>query len=104
MSCVTKITPRIELALQLADQEQHLNLHGRVERVGRLVGQQQTRIARQRERDHGALAHAARHLVRIGLQPLRPARGCAPSPGSSLARLPGLRSDLPVWRLMVSAI
>ena len=56
----------VELALQLADQEQDLDLHGGIERRGRLVGQQEAGIARQRQRDHGALAHAARHLVRIG--------------------------------------
>jgi hypothetical protein len=35
---------------------------------GGLVGQQQLWLTRQRQRDHGALSHAAAHLVRVGLQ------------------------------------
>ena len=71
MSWVTKIIAETELALQLAQQEQDLDLHGGVERRGRLVGEQHARAAGQRQRDHGALAHAARHLVRIGVEPPR---------------------------------
>jgi hypothetical protein len=39
-----------------------------VERRGRLVGEQQLRLAGQRDRDHRALAHAAGDLVRIARQ------------------------------------
>ena len=53
--------------LQVADQFQDLRLRGDVERGGRLVGDQELWIERQRHRDHGALALAARQLVRIGL-------------------------------------
>ena len=56
-----------ELALQLA-QQQGLDLHGRVQRRGRLVGQQQLRLAGERQGDHRALPHAARHLVRIRVE------------------------------------
>ena len=42
-----------------------LRLHGDVERRGRLVGDQEIGLAQQRHRDHHALAHAARKLVRI---------------------------------------
>ena len=42
-----------------------LRLDGDVERGGRLVGDQQVGLHRQRHRDHHALAHAARELVRI---------------------------------------
>ena len=56
-----------ELALQLDDQFEDLRLDGDVERRGRLVGDQHLGIAGERHGDHGALAHAARELVRIFL-------------------------------------
>ncbi len=46
MSWVTKITRQAQLALQLAQQQQHLDLHRGVERRGRLVGQQHLRAGR----------------------------------------------------------
>ncbi len=58
-----------ELALQFAQQQQDLDLHGGIERRGRLVRQQNLRLAGQRQRDHRALAHAAGHLVRKGVEP-----------------------------------
>jgi hypothetical protein len=63
-----------ELALQLAQQQQDLHLDGGIERGGRLVGEQDARTTRQRERDHGALSHAARHLVGVGGEPALRAR------------------------------
>ena len=54
-----------ELALQLREQLEDLRLDRDVERGGRLVGDQQLGLARQRHRDHHALPHAARQLVRI---------------------------------------
>ena len=57
--------------LQLAQQLEDLRLHGDVERRRRLVGDQQLRSAGDRHRDHDALAHAARELVRILLEALR---------------------------------
>ena len=56
---------RADAALELAHQIEDLRLHGDVERGGRLVGDQQLGIAGERHGDHDALAHAARHLVRI---------------------------------------
>ena len=53
------------VGLQLAHQIENLRLQGDVERGGRLVGDQQARVAGQRHRDHHALAHAAGQLVRI---------------------------------------
>ncbi len=47
--------------MQLED----LRLHGHVERGRRLVGDQQLGLVGQRHRDHHALAHAARELVRV---------------------------------------
>ncbi len=44
-------------------------MHRHVERGGRLVCQQHAGSAGQRQGNHRPLAHAAGHLVRIGLQP-----------------------------------
>src|SRR5688500_10337605 len=54
-----------ELGLQLVQQLEDLRLDGHVESGGRLVGDQEVGIARQRHGDHDALPHAARQLVRI---------------------------------------
>jgi hypothetical protein len=59
-----------ELALQRAEQIEDLGLDRDVERGGRLVGDQQVRLARERHRDHHALAHPARQLVGIGIDAL----------------------------------
>ena len=61
--------PHARLALKLAQKQQNLHLHSRVERRRRLVGQQKRGLAGQRECNHRALPHAARKLVRIGLEP-----------------------------------
>ena len=61
----------VALAALLADQVEDLRLHGDVERGGRLVGEQQGGAAGQGDRDHDPLAHAARQLVRVLLEPLR---------------------------------
>ena len=53
--------------LQFAHQVEDLRLDRHVERGRRLVGDQQLRVARQRHRDHRALPHAARQLVRVGV-------------------------------------
>ena len=66
-----KIIAMPSLVAQLGQQRHDLRLHGDVERGGRLVGDQQARIAGERHGDHHALAHAARQLVRIVAQPLR---------------------------------
>ena len=55
--------------LQLPHQIEDLGLDRHIERCRRLVGDQQLRVARQRHRDHRALAHAARKLVWIRLDP-----------------------------------
>ncbi|MNK98933.1 hypothetical protein D3C87_1193120 [compost metagenome] len=65
---------RAQVALQFADGVQDLRLDGDVQRSGGLVRDQQARLARQRHRDHHALAHAARQLVRIAVQQLRRVR------------------------------
>jgi hypothetical protein len=52
--------------LQLED----LALDRDVQRSGRLVGDQQLRLAGERHRDHHALLLAARELVRVGIEPV----------------------------------
>ena len=54
-----------DAVLEVAHQVQDLRLDGHVERRGRLVGDQELRIAGERHGDHHALAHAAGELVRI---------------------------------------
>src|SRR5262249_14975929 len=46
-----------------------LALHRDIERRGRLIGDQELRLARDRHRDHHALLLAAGKLERIGLEP-----------------------------------
>ena len=50
---------------------QDLRLHRDVERGGRLVGDQNLGLGRQRDRDHHPLAHAAAELVGVGVEPRR---------------------------------
>ena len=70
-------------ACSRAHQREDLRLDRHVERGRRLVGDQQRRVAGHRDRDHHALAHAARQLVRVlvealrGVRDLAPARACA---------------------------
>ena len=54
--------------LQRGDQVEDLLLHRHVERAGRLVGDQQLRLAGDRHRDHHALLLAAREPGRDGSQ------------------------------------
>ena len=51
-----------------AQQVHHRLLRGDVEAGGRLVGDQQRRLAGDRHGDHDALAHAAGELVRVGVE------------------------------------
>jgi hypothetical protein len=54
------------IAPQIVEQRQDLRLHRDVERRGRLVGDDHLGVVGQRHGDADALAHAARHLVRVG--------------------------------------
>ena len=54
-----------ELGLQAGHEVEHLGLDGRVEAGRRLVEDQQGRVGGERHRDHDALLHAARELMRI---------------------------------------
>ena len=80
-----------ELLLQPFDQRQDLRLRGHVERRRRLVGDQEVGIVDQRHRDHHALAHAARELVRVVVDASLGARD-ADGLEQLEARGPGLRA------------
>jgi len=87
---VVYITHSIDEALLLARQEiEDLRLDRDVERGGRLIRDQELRLAGQRYRDRDALAHAAGQLVRILRQPLL-GRGNADPRQQFDAALPGL--------------
>ena len=61
-----------ELALDLADHRQHVLLHDHVERGRRLVGDDELGPAHRGQRNRHPLAHAARELVRIGVEHVGP--------------------------------
>ena len=111
------------VAREGGDDVEHLRLDGHVQRRRRLVGDQQPRLVDQRCRDHHALAHAARQLVRELSQDLlgiaeahlaqqleRPARGWSGTlrlPCASIAStswrstvISGLRLDIGSWKIM----
>ncbi len=56
---------RVELVLQAVDQLDDLGLDRHVERGRWLVGDEDVGVVGERHRDHRALAHAARELVRV---------------------------------------
>ena len=97
-SWVIRMTAAPVRLLQLQHQVEDLRLDGDVERGGRLVGDQQRRIAGQRHGDHHALAHAAGELVRIVVERGARRRGCCTSRSISTRALARLRAALaPVW-------
>ncbi len=69
-SCVISMIAVPVSCCSAAHQLEDLRLDRHVERGGRLVGDQQARLAGQRHRDHHALAHAAAKLVRIFVEAL----------------------------------
>ena len=93
------------------EQLEDLRLNGDVERGGRLVGDEDLRMADEGHRDHDALAHPARELVRVVINAVvrlgdahlaqqldrpRPRRRCATAAGArSPLRRPGPRSSAP---------
>ena len=64
-SCVMSSSARLYRASQLAQQVEHLRLDGDVERGRRLVGNDERRLAGERDGDHHALPHAAGELMRV---------------------------------------
>ena len=63
-----------ELVLEAFHQVEDLRLRGHIERSRRLVGDQEVGVVDERHRDHHALAHAARELVRVVVDALLGAR------------------------------
>ena len=96
MSWVTKSIEERHLALDLAHQRQHVLLHHDVERGRRLVGDDELGPADRGQRDRHALPHAARKLVRIGVEHAR-ARRCSRSRCALDERL-NSGIGLPMWR------
>ena len=76
-------------------------LHGDVERGGRLVGDQDVGLQRERHGDHDALALAAGELVRILVASTLPARGCRRG-ASARARARAASAPATPWTRMIS--
>ena len=70
-SCVMSRIDIPRSRLERAQQIEHLRLDRHVERGGRLVGNQQLRLAGERERDHHPLLHSAGELERVLVDPPR---------------------------------
>ena len=89
---------------QAQQQSQDLILDGDVQCRGRLVGEQQAGRARQRDRDHDALTHAARELVRVVAEARRCGAGCRPGPAARPRVLAGRGARAPVCAFRFSPI
>ena len=77
------------LTPNLVEHVENACLHRNVERSGGLIGNEEVRLRNQRCRDHGALAHAPRELVREACR--LPTRVRQPNPSEGLDHtLPGL--------------
>ena len=71
---------------QLAQEVEDAGLDRHVERGRRLVRDQDARVAGERHRDHHALPHPARELVRVLVDPALPGSGMWTRSSSSIAR------------------
>ena len=94
----------VAVAALLAEQVEDLRLHRDVECGGRLVGEQQRRAARHGDGDHDALAHAARQLVRVLLEPSARPRGCARPAAAARPSATRVCLVMPRWICSGSAI
>ncbi len=54
-----------QLFLNVGNKLQNLRLNSNIQRSGRLIGDQQSWLTGQRNRDHDALAHSTGKLVRV---------------------------------------
>ena len=59
----------LQFPAQPQEQLQDLILDGDIERRGRLIGEEELGAGRKGNGNHHALAHAARELMRIGIEP-----------------------------------
>ena len=100
-SWVMSTSPDAHLVLQLLEQLQHLGLHGDVERGGRLVGDDDVGLHRERHGDHHPLALAAGELVRVLVASRRRARGCRRG-ASARGRAPRPRARVMPWTRITS--
>ena len=110
-------------SLEVAHQVEDLGLDRDVEGGRRLVGDEQLGLAGEGHRDHHALGHAARHLVREGLEaalrigdadhlaaarapaPARPSRSCLrwisrTSPIWRPTSMTGFSDDVGCWKII----
>ena len=71
-----------ELLAQIAQEREDLRLCRHIESGRGLIGDQQARLASERDREQRALAHAARQFMRIGARE----RGRQPDEVEELAR------------------
>src|SRR5262249_47310622 len=81
------------------DQVEDLRLYRHVQRSGRLVGDQQFRVVDQGHRDHRALAHTARELVRIVVDPALRLRDADPT-----EQFNGVPPGVPLGYLVVDPV
>ena len=103
-SWVMSSSDRLKRCLQLAQQVEHLRLDGDVERRRRLVGDDQRRLAGERDRDHHALAHAAGELMRIVADAPRRRRGSGPRRAARSRARARLAPSARPWTVSASAI
>src|ERR1019366_3517284 len=87
-----------EAALQVPQQLEDLRLDRYVKGGRRLVGNQHLGVAGERQRDHHALGHAARELVRIFFDAPLPLGGLHEPPQLPRSRLRGAAAELLVQR------
>ena len=84
--------PHAAIRHEVVEDPEHVHLHRHVERRGGLVGDQQIGFGGQHHRDHRALAHPARQLVRVGAHD---ARGVGDAHGLERGERPALRLRAP---------
>jgi hypothetical protein len=94
-----------EFLLDVLQQFQDLRLDGDVQRRGRLVGDQHlSGRAGERHGDHHALAHAARQLVGVFVEPLTCVRDAHPDERFERLHPRAARAPSRRWRRTVSTI
>ena len=89
---------RPALRAKTLEQIEHLRARRRIERAGRLVGEQQPRLVRERARDGDALAFASRQHRRPRADPVvKPTSSSSPTARASRSRRPRPRPNIGSW-------